>query len=39
MTKGKLGPTLAEVKALLVEDRDFLRPLVPASCRSGSRPR
>jgi putative transposase len=31
MTKGKLGPTLAEAKALLVEDRDFLRPRVQAA--------
>jgi transposase-like protein len=28
MPRGKLRPTLAEVKALLVEDRDFLRPVV-----------
>jgi transposase-like protein len=26
--RGKLRPTLAEVKALLAEDRDFVRPLV-----------
>jgi putative transposase len=30
MPRGKLRPTLAEVKALLTEDRDFLRPLVQA---------
>ena len=30
MPQGKLRPTLAEVKALLTEDRDFLRPLVQA---------
>jgi transposase-like protein len=30
MPQGKLRPTLAEVKALLAEDRDFLRPLVQA---------
>jgi putative transposase len=30
MPRGKLRPTLAEVKALLAEDRDFLRPLVQA---------
>jgi transposase-like protein len=30
MPRGKLGPTLEEVKALLAEDRDFLRPLVQA---------
>src|SRR5918994_5544119 len=30
MPRGKLRPTLEEVKALLVEDRDFLRPLVQA---------
>jgi putative transposase len=28
--RGKLGPTLEEVKALLAGDRDFLRPLVQA---------
>ena len=28
--RDKLRPTLAEVKALLGEDRDFLRPLVQA---------
>jgi Transposase, Mutator family len=28
MPRGKLRPTLAEVKALLAADRDFLRPLV-----------
>ena len=28
MPRGKLRPTLEEVKALLAEDRDFLRPLV-----------
>src|ERR671911_1661776 len=28
MPRGKLRPTLEEVKARLVEDRDFLRPLV-----------
>jgi transposase-like protein len=28
MPRGKVRPTLAEVKALLAEDRDFLRPLV-----------
>jgi transposase-like protein len=28
MPRGKLGPTIEEVKALLAEDRDFLRPLV-----------
>jgi Transposase, Mutator family len=28
MPRGKLRPTLEEVKALLGEDRDFLRPLV-----------
>ena len=27
MPRGKLRPTLEEVKALLAEDRDFLRPL------------
>src|SRR5687767_1207039 len=30
MPRGKLRSTLAEVKALLAEDRDFLRPLVQA---------
>jgi putative transposase len=30
MPRDKLRPTLAEVKALLAEDRDFLRPLVEA---------
>jgi hypothetical protein len=30
MPGGKLRPTLAEVKALLAEDQDFLRPLVQA---------
>jgi transposase-like protein len=30
MPRGKLRPTLTEVKALLTEDRDFLRPLVQA---------
>jgi Transposase, Mutator family len=30
MPRGKLRPTLEEVKALLAEDRDFLRPLVEA---------
>jgi hypothetical protein len=30
MPRGKLRPTLEEVKALLVEHRDFLRPLVQA---------
>jgi putative transposase len=30
MPRGKLGPTLEEVKALLAEDQDFLRPLVQA---------
>src|ERR671919_1458143 len=30
MPRGKLRPTLEEVKALLSEDRDFLRPLVQA---------
>jgi putative transposase len=30
MPRGKLRPTLAEVKALLSEDQDFLRPLVQA---------
>ena len=30
MPRGKLRPTLAEVKALLAADRDFLRPLVQA---------
>src|ERR671918_1583721 len=30
MPRGKLRPTLAEVKALLAEDRDFVRPLVQA---------
>ena len=30
MTKGKLRPTLEEVKVLLLEDRDFVRPLVEA---------
>jgi hypothetical protein len=30
MPRGKLRPTLAEVKALLAEDGDFLRPLVQA---------
>ena len=30
MPRGKLRPTLTEVKALLAEDRDFLRPLVQA---------
>ena len=28
MPRSKLRPTLADVKALLAEDRDFLRPLV-----------
>jgi hypothetical protein len=28
MPRGKLRPTLEEVKALLAEDRDFLRPVV-----------
>jgi putative transposase len=31
--RGKLRPTLEEVKASLVEDRDFLRPLVQAVLR------
>jgi transposase-like protein len=30
MPRGKLRPTLAEVKALLAQDQDFLRPLVQA---------
>src|ERR687897_882547 len=30
MPRGKLRPTLAEVKALLAADRNFLRPLVQA---------
>jgi putative transposase len=30
MPRSKVRPTLAEVKALLAEDRDFLRPLVQA---------
>jgi putative transposase len=30
MPRGKLRPTLAEVKALLAADRDFVRPLVQA---------
>jgi putative transposase len=30
MPRGKLRPTLEEVKALLAEDRDFLRPVVQA---------
>src|ERR671910_1844513 len=30
MPRGKLRPTLAEVKALLAADQDFLRPLVQA---------
>jgi putative transposase len=30
MPRGKLRPTLEEVKALLAEDQDFLRPLVEA---------
>ena len=30
MPRGKLRPTLEEVKALLAEDQDFLRPLVQA---------
>jgi transposase-like protein len=30
MPRGKLRPTLEEVKALLAEDRDFLRPIVEA---------
>jgi putative transposase len=30
MPRGKLRSTLEEVKALLTEDRDFLRPLVQA---------
>ena len=30
MTRGKLRPTLEEVKALLRQDQDFLRPLVQA---------
>ena len=30
MPRGKLRPTLEEVKALLAADRDFLRPLVQA---------
>jgi putative transposase len=30
MPRGKLRPTLEEVKALLAEDRDFLQPLVQA---------
>ncbi len=30
MPRSKLRPTLAEVKALLAADRDFLRPLVEA---------
>jgi putative transposase len=30
MPRSKLRPTLAEVKALLAEDRDFLRPVVEA---------
>ncbi|MCC2662222.1 MAG: hypothetical protein K0R41_368 [Geminicoccaceae bacterium] len=30
MPRGKLRPTLEEVKALLSEDQDFLRPLVQA---------
>jgi putative transposase len=33
MPQGKLRPTLAEVKALLTEDRDCLRPLVQAVLR------
>jgi transposase-like protein len=28
MPQGKLRPTLAEVKALLAQDRDFVRPIV-----------
>lgn len=30
MPRGKLRPTLEEVKALLAGDRDFLHPVVPA---------
>ena len=30
MPRGKLRPTLEEVKALLAEDQGFLRPLVQA---------
>ena len=30
MPRGKVGPTLEEVKALLAQDQDFLRPLVQA---------
>jgi transposase-like protein len=30
MPRGKLRPTFEEVKSLLAEDRDFLRPLVQA---------
>ena len=30
MPRGKLRPTLEEVKALLAADQDFLRPLVEA---------
>ena len=30
LPRSKVRPTLAEVKALLAEDRDFLRPLVQA---------
>jgi putative transposase len=30
MPRGKLRPTIEEVKALLAEDQDFLRPLVQA---------
>ena len=30
MPQGKLRPTLEEVKALLAQDRDFLRPIVEA---------
>jgi putative transposase len=33
MPRGKLRPTLEEVKALLAEDRDFLRPIVEAALR------
>jgi hypothetical protein len=34
MPRGKLRPTLEEVKALLAEDRDFLRPSSRRFCRS-----
>jgi putative transposase len=30
MLRGKLRPTLEDVKALLAEDQDFLRPIVEA---------